>query len=127
MGNYDHHCQIFDSLSYSKAGSVLRMLANYVGEDVFLKGVSIYLKKHLYGNSVTNDLWAGVAEASGVDVLKMMDNWVTKVCTSLHVPKGPVQTSILDRLSSRQGPRSRGWDPRSPGQIPRVWTCPRGG
>jgi len=60
------------------------MLANYVGEDVFLKGVSIYLKKHLYGNSVTNDLWSGVAEASGIDVPRVMNNWVTKVCTTLH-------------------------------------------
>jgi len=59
------------------------MLANYVGEDVFLKGVSIYLKQHLYGNSVTNDLWSGVAEASGIDVPKMMNNWVMKVCTGL--------------------------------------------
>ena len=60
------------------------MLANYVGEDIFLKGVSIYLKKHLYGNSVTNDLWSGVADASGIDVAEVMNNWVTKVRTSLH-------------------------------------------
>ena len=60
------------------------MLSNYVGEDVFLKGVSIYLKKHLYGNSVTNDLWSGVAEASGIDVPKVMNNWVTKVRASPH-------------------------------------------
>ncbi|KZT24123.1 leucyl aminopeptidase [Neolentinus lepideus HHB14362 ss-1] len=71
--------QIFDSLSYSKAASVLRMLASYVGEDRFLKGVSIYLKKHLYANSVTRDLWDGVAESTGVDVPKVMDNWVSKM------------------------------------------------
>ena len=41
------------------------MLANYVGEETFLKGVSIYLKKHLFANSVTRDLWDGIAEASG--------------------------------------------------------------
>ena len=67
------------------------MLANYVGEDVFLKGVSIYLKKHLYGNSVTNDLWAGVAEASGIDAPKMMNNWVTKVGTSLQAAERRVK------------------------------------
>lgn len=60
------------------------MLSNYVGEEIFLKGVSIYLKKHLYGNSVTNDLWSGVAEASGVDVPKVMNHWVTKVRKNLH-------------------------------------------
>lgn len=41
------------------------MLSDYVGEDRFLKGVSIYLKKHLYGNSVTTDLWRGIGEATG--------------------------------------------------------------
>ncbi|KAI0340189.1 leucyl aminopeptidase [Trametopsis cervina] len=71
--------QIFDALSYSKAGSVLNMLSNYVGEEKFLKGVSIYLKKHLYSNSVTKDLWEGIQEASGVDVPKIMDNWVKKM------------------------------------------------
>lgn len=40
--------QIFDAISYSKGGSVLRMLSNMVGEETFLKGVSNYLKKHLY-------------------------------------------------------------------------------
>ncbi|ETW82731.1 Metallo peptidase M1 [Heterobasidion irregulare TC 32-1] len=71
--------QIFDSLSYAKAGSVLRMLSKYVGEEKFLKGVSIYLKKHLYANSVTTDLWEGIGEATGIDVPKVMDNWVTKM------------------------------------------------
>lgn len=44
---------------------VLRMLSDYVGEDKFLNGVSIYLKKHLYANTVTRNLWEGIQEASG--------------------------------------------------------------
>ncbi|KAG8887646.1 Aminopeptidase 2 mitochondrial [Tulasnella sp. 332] len=71
--------QIFDALSYSKAGSVLRMLAYYVGEDIFLKGVAIYLSKHIYSNSVTRNLWEGIGEASGRDVPKMLDNWILKI------------------------------------------------
>ncbi|KAH7889759.1 peptidase family M1-domain-containing protein [Phlebopus sp. FC_14] len=71
--------QIFDSLSYAKAASVLRMLSNFVGQEQFLKGVSIYLKKHLYANTVTKDLWEGISESTGVDVPKMMDNWITKI------------------------------------------------
>lgn len=58
---------------------VLRMLADFVGEDVFLRGVSIYLKKLLYKNSVTKDLWDGVSESSGIDVNKMMAEWILKV------------------------------------------------
>ena len=58
----------------SNLGVVLRMLASYVGEDRFLKGVSIYLKKHLYANSVTKDLWEGIAEASGTFIPQII--WI---------------------------------------------------
>ena len=68
--------EIFDAISYSKGASVLRMLSKMVGEDVFLKGVSIYLKKHLYENAVTQDLWKGISESSGLDIPKIMDKWV---------------------------------------------------
>ncbi|KAL5529124.1 hypothetical protein ACEPAG_5098 [Sanghuangporus baumii] len=71
--------QIFDALSYSKAGSVLRMLSAFVNEETFLKGVSIYLKKHLFANSVSKDLWEGIGEAAGKDIVGMMDNWVSKM------------------------------------------------
>ncbi|ESK92997.1 leucyl aminopeptidase [Moniliophthora roreri MCA 2997] len=77
--NADYIGQIFDSLSYSKAASVLRMLAAHVGTDKFLEGVSIYLKNHLYGNSVTRDLWDGISKATGVDIVALMDNWITKI------------------------------------------------
>jgi aminopeptidase 2 len=42
------------------------MLSSYVGEERFLRGVSLYLKKKLFGNSVTTDLWEGVAAATGI-------------------------------------------------------------
>lgn len=71
--------QIFDAISYSKGASVLRMLSNMIGEETFLKGVSIYLKKHLYSNAKTVDLWAGISEACGLDVAKIMSNWTLKV------------------------------------------------
>jgi len=50
-----------------------------VGEEKFLKGVSIYLKDHLYANSEPVDLWNGISEATGIDVAKMMENWVWKI------------------------------------------------
>ncbi|KAJ7276711.1 hypothetical protein C8J57DRAFT_1061552, partial [Mycena rebaudengoi] len=71
--------QIFDGLSYSKAAAVLRMLSDYVGEEKFLEGVSLYLKNKLYGNSVTNDLWDGISKATGLDIHGLMDNWMTKI------------------------------------------------
>lgn len=41
------------------------MLVAVVGEEKFLEGVVVYLKKNLYGNSVTRDLWEGIQEATG--------------------------------------------------------------
>ncbi|KAJ6547370.1 hypothetical protein B0H19DRAFT_1237927 [Mycena capillaripes] len=72
----NHINQIFDALSYSKAASVLRMLCDYVGEEKFLKGVSLYLKKNLYKNTVTNDLFEGISTATGFDTVRIMDNWI---------------------------------------------------
>ncbi|KAJ7219096.1 leucyl aminopeptidase [Mycena pura] len=74
----NHINQIFDALSYSKGASVLRMLCDYVGEEKFLKGVSLYLKKNLYGNTVTNDLFEGISAATGFDTVRVMDNWIKK-------------------------------------------------
>ncbi len=55
----------FEGFILTQHCAVLRMLSHFVGEEIFLKGVSIYLKKHLYSNSVTKDLWEGIQEASG--------------------------------------------------------------
>ncbi|KAH9169601.1 hypothetical protein EDB89DRAFT_1457894 [Lactarius sanguifluus] len=68
------------------------MLSKFVGEEKFLKGVSFYLKKHLYSNTVSRNLWEGIGEATGLDVPRIMDNWVLKmgfpVLTITETPSG---------------------------------------
>jgi aminopeptidase N len=71
--------QIFDSISYLKGSSVIRMLSAHLGENVFLQGVANYLKAHKYSNATTNDLWKALSEASGQDVTSFMDNWIRKI------------------------------------------------
>ncbi|OSX62014.1 hypothetical protein POSPLADRAFT_1143568 [Postia placenta MAD-698-R-SB12] len=103
---------IFDALSYSKAASVLRMLSAYVGEERFLKGVSIYLKRHLFANSTTKDLWDGISDATGLDVSKMMDCWikqvgfpvvtVTETTNGIHIRQDRfLETGPADELDSQ--------------------------
>lgn len=70
--------QIFDSISYSKGASIIRMLVKFLGEETFQKGMRSYLKKHKYGNAKTNDLWESLAEASGQPVAEIMTAW-TKI------------------------------------------------
>ncbi|KAL1703175.1 peptidase family M1-domain-containing protein [Schizophyllum commune] len=61
---------IFDMLTYSKAESVFDMIMHYLGQDVFVRGIQIYLKRYLYGNAVRQDLWTALGEAAG--------NWFTQ-------------------------------------------------
>ena len=68
--------QLFDAISYSKGGSVLRMLENFLTPDVFQKGLYRYLKANEYGNARTQDLWAALEEESGLPVTSIMDSWV---------------------------------------------------
>ncbi len=67
--------QIFDSISYDKGCGVLRMIAGFIGVDVFVKGVQYYLKKHAFGNATTSDLWDALAVASGQNVRGIMEAW----------------------------------------------------
>lgn len=71
--------QIFDAISYLKGSSVIRMLSNHLSVEIFLSGVSDYLKAHSYGNATTNDLWAALSKASGKDVNTFMDTWIRKI------------------------------------------------
>ncbi|KAL9949467.1 hypothetical protein ACHAP9_001688 [Verticillium nonalfalfae] len=87
--------QIFDHISYLKGCSAIRMLANHLGVETFLKGVSNYLKKHQYGNAKTEALWSALSEASGKDVNKLMGPWISKIGHPvLTVAEQPNQISI---------------------------------
>jgi puromycin-sensitive aminopeptidase len=67
---------MFDVLTYKKGGSVLRMLQQYLGEDVYRDGIRHYLKKHSYANAVTTDLWDALEEVSGQPVRDVMNTWI---------------------------------------------------
>ena len=71
--------QIFDAITYSKGCSILRMISEYLGVDVFIEGVRLYLQTHAFGNSTTNDLWNSLSIVSGQDVQKIMSIWTEKV------------------------------------------------
>jgi puromycin-sensitive aminopeptidase len=70
--------EIFDAVSYSKGASVIRMLAEHLGEKVFRKGLHNYLKRHSYGNAETKDLWNALEEVSGKPVGKIMSEWTSR-------------------------------------------------
>jgi aminopeptidase N len=56
--------QAFDAIAYSKGESVIAMLEDFAGPDVWRDGIRRYIRAHAYQNSRTTDLWAA-AEAAG--------------------------------------------------------------
>lgn len=52
----DQITEVFDSITYNKGASVIRMMDNFVGDDNFKTSVTNYLNKHAFGNAVTDDL-----------------------------------------------------------------------
>jgi len=69
---------MFDVLTYEKGASVLRMLEQYIGPDVFREGVREYLRTHAYGNADTIDLWAALGHAAKQPVPDVMNGWIFK-------------------------------------------------
>ena len=53
--------EMFDSITYGKGSAVLRMIEQFIGEEEFRTGVGNYLREHEYANTVTGDLWEGLA------------------------------------------------------------------
>ncbi len=68
--------EMFDVLTYQKGSSLVRMLQQFLGEDVFRKGVKSYLEAHAFANSETSDLWAALEQVSGRPVGSVMDSWI---------------------------------------------------
>ncbi|CAB1439196.1 unnamed protein product [Pleuronectes platessa] len=54
---------LFDSITYSKGAMVLRMLADIVGQNVFDRGVNMYLSDFKYSNTDEKNLWDNIQKA----------------------------------------------------------------
>jgi puromycin-sensitive aminopeptidase len=80
---------MFDVLTYEKGASVLRMLEQHLGPEVFREGVREYLRRHRYANADTPDLWAALERTSGAPIPTIMDGWIFR-------PGFPLVTARVD-------------------------------
>jgi puromycin-sensitive aminopeptidase len=67
---------MFDLLTYEKGGSVLRMLEQHLGGEVFRDGVRLYLERHRLGNAETTDLWKALGDAARLPIPEVMNGWI---------------------------------------------------
>ncbi|XP_019495552.1 PREDICTED: aminopeptidase N [Hipposideros armiger] len=79
--------EMFDSISYSKGASVLRMLSDFLTEDLFKKGLSSYLHAFSYQSTTYKDLWDHLQKAVDSQtqiqlpskVSDIMDRWILQM------------------------------------------------
>lgn len=74
--------QKFDEISYTKGSNLIRMLNHTISEEMFHKGLVIYLNDWKYSNAVENDLWKSMTKATQSDpslkdlsVVDFMNTW----------------------------------------------------
>ncbi|TWD84152.1 aminopeptidase N [Kribbella amoyensis] len=66
----------FDGISYAKGAAVLKQLAAYLGDDVFLAGVRAHITSNEFGNATFADLVAKWTEAGAVGLDDWAQNWL---------------------------------------------------
>ncbi|MGH8778147.1 M1 family metallopeptidase [Paraburkholderia sp.] len=64
------------AFTYDKGGHVLKMLENYLGEDVLRKGLQQYLADYQLGNGTPKRLWDELSTASGQSIGPIGDSFV---------------------------------------------------
>ena len=90
---------MFDLLTYQKGAAVVRMLEQFLGEEVFRDGVRRYLSAHLGGNTDNEDLWTALEEASGQPVGDLMHAWIFR--GGFPVVEGTVEGGRCTLVQSR--------------------------
>lgn len=105
----------FDTISYQKGQAVISMIEAWVDEDHFRAALRAYMKKHAYGNTVSDDLWSAVEAASGQPVRE-----IARAFTSQ--PGAPLIKVTSLGSAWRLTQRRFGVD--APSREPLIWSVP---
>jgi aminopeptidase N/puromycin-sensitive aminopeptidase len=86
--------QMFDGISYGKAGAVLNMVENYEGRETFRKGVHNYLAAHAYANATAEDFWGAQTAVSHKPIDKIMESLVAQPGAPLITFRDPAGDKV---------------------------------
>jgi cytosol alanyl aminopeptidase len=70
---------VYDGVVYQKGAATLKMVEDWVGEDLFRRGIRRYLQEHAMSNATTVELEKDLAEETGVDVAPVIDEMLNRV------------------------------------------------
>jgi cytosol alanyl aminopeptidase len=99
--------------AYNKGKTVLRMFEEWMGPDVFRRGVVDHLKQHAWGTATSSDLWSALGRASGKDVEGVMAGFLDQsgipLVTVEPLPAGRVRLSQRRYLAQGISAEPRAW------------------
>ncbi len=73
---YKHPDELFDAHAYEKAGFILHMIRNYLGELNFRKSLKAYLAQYQHKSADSHDLMKIFEEVSGIEMHSFFDQWI---------------------------------------------------
>ncbi|MCD0490125.1 HEAT repeat domain-containing protein [Pedobacter sp. MC2016-14] len=73
--HYSDKEDMFDLVSYQKGGRILNMMRNFLGDEVFFKGLNLYLKQNAFKTGEAHQLRLAMEEASGKDMSWFFNQW----------------------------------------------------
>jgi len=118
--------QAFDGITYGKGSAVIGMLEDYVGADAWREGVRSYIKRHAYGNAVTDDLWREIDKAApGKQLMQVAHDFTLQPGVPLIKASASCEAGST-RVALEQGE----YTVDRPGKAPLRWHVPvsvRGG
>ena len=68
----------YNQVVYLKGAATLKMVEDWIGPDVFQRGIRQYLHEHAYANANTAELEQALRQTSGIDVAPVMDDMLNR-------------------------------------------------
>lgn len=110
----------FDEITYQKGNQVIGMIEAYVGEEPFRNAIRAHVRKHAYGNAVTDDLWRELEATSPFPVAAIARDFTVQEGVPLIDVLGSKCVGDKTTVSVRQD--RFGLDAKS--KQPKEWRVP---
>ncbi|XP_015184597.1 PREDICTED: uncharacterized protein LOC107070683 [Polistes dominula] len=118
---------IFDKITYAKAGSVIRMIEKTYGSDVFYAALQNYLEERKYNIATPEDLYKAISnqltdKKSANGVRKFLNSWTTQAgypVVNVTIDSNGMATLSQERFFLR---KEEGESVKNIWEIPITWT-----
>ncbi|GEN10882.1 alanyl aminopeptidase [Myxococcus fulvus] len=110
----------FDGITYGKGSAVLTMTEEWLGREVFRKGIQRYMKKHAHGNATAKDFLDALSAEAGQDVTGVLGTFLDQggaplVTATLECGAGQPKVVLTQQRYLRLGSKA---------PQPQTWKVP---